>query len=350
MKFLTIILLFCLPGVLTAQQRSFTVFDTIQLQEISIAATVPLNERTVLDFHSSGNFSSIDKINERLDGIMLIRRGAYAMDPQMHGFAAGQINVTIDGMKMFGACTDRMDPVTSYLEPDNLKSLKITHGTSGNIHGNTVGGSFDMILKEPQTGPTPDISFIAGTGFESVSQGVNARAALDINRDKWAFRSSGTYRKHSSYKGGDGNIVPFSQFEKVNLHSVLKYEADKNNIFRLDFLLDDAYDVGYSALPMDVARAQARMYAFEYAKPLAGSRISNLKAKLYYNSIYHLMDDSRRDSTFLLEGAAPGIPDTVYMRMDMPGWSNTLGFYLNGEVDLGSRSKIYFKVDDYLNF
>jgi iron complex outermembrane receptor protein len=343
-----IILLFCLPGILPAQQESFTIFDTVQLEEIRIAASVPLNERTVLDFHQSSNFSSIDRINERLDGIMLIRRGAYAMDPQMHGFSAGQINVTIDGMKMFGACTDRMDPVTSYLEPDNLKTLKINHGTAGNINGNTVGGSFDMLLREPAISQNPAFSITAGTGYETASNGVNANAAFELSREKWAFRSSGTYRNHDSYRAGDGNIVPFSQFSKVNLHSVFKYEPDPNNIIRLDFLLDDAFDVGYSALPMDVARAQARMFSVEYRKPLTGSKLSNLKTKLYYNSVYHLMDDSSRDSTFLLEGNAE--QDTVYMRMDMPGWSDTWGFYLETEVELGERSSLFFKLDDYLNF
>jgi len=139
----------CFAGTVFSQEKSFTVFDTILLEEITITETVPLDNRTVLDLHQSSRFSSIDKINSRLDGISLIRRGAYAMEPQMHGFSGGQINITIDGMKMFGACTDKMDPVTSYIEPDNLESLKITHGTSGNHLGSTVGGSFDMLLKEP---------------------------------------------------------------------------------------------------------------------------------------------------------------------------------------------------------
>jgi len=279
---------------------------------------------------------------------MMIRRGAYAMDPQLHGFSAGQVNVSIDGMRMFGACTDRMDPVTSYLEPDNLSSLTIVHGTGGNAFGNTVGGSFNMMLKEPVLGKE-NIAFSAGTGYETVSNGSNSRASLEIGKEKWALRSSGTYRKHDSYRSGDGEIVPFSQFRKVNFHTSVKYAADENNILRFDFLLDDAYDVGYTALPMDVGEARARMYALEYSRP-SGEIIKNLKARLYYNSVFHLMDDSQRDSTFILDGGVPGTPDTVYMRMDMPGWSNTLGFYLNWEADLGARSKFFFKVDDYLNF
>jgi iron complex outermembrane receptor protein len=340
----------CLTSTAFSQEKSFTVFDTILLEEITITETVPLDNRAVLDLYQSSRFSSIDKINSRLEGISLIRRGAYAMEPQMHGFSGGQINITIDGMKMFGACTDKMDPVTSYIEPDNLESLKITHGTSGNRHGSAVGGSFDMLLKGPETSPDHGFSIVAGTGYETVSQGINANGALEINREKWAFRSSATYRKHASYTDGNGELVPNSQYEKINLHSVLKVEFDHDNILRMDFLLDDAFDVGYPALPMDVGRAKARIYSLQYEKYPGEGMVQHFKAKLYYNSVFHLMDDSRRDSTFFLDDEPGGSMDTVYMRMDMPGWSDTWGGFLETEIALNDKNHLYLKVDDYLNF
>ena len=340
-----LITLSCLSVILAAQQESFTIFDTVQLEEIRITASVPLNERTLLDFHRSANYSSIDKINERLNGIMMIRRGAYAMDPQMHGFAAGQINVTIDGMRMFGACTDRMDPITSYLEPENLKTLRINHGTAGNIMGNTTGGSYDMILVEPQAG-TRRFSVMAGTGLETVSRGINSNAAFELGRERWAWRINGTYRKNHNYTGGDGRTVPYSQYEKYNVHSVLKYELPERAHFRFDLLLDEAYDVGYTALPMDVARARARMYSAEYLNKFENTSIQKFRARVYYNSVYHLMDDSGRDSLFFLEGPT----DSVYMRMDMPGWSNTGGFFTESELRVGARGVLRLKIDDYLNY
>ncbi len=339
-----------LSGAVFSQGKSFTLFDTIQLEEISITETVPLNDRTVLDLHQSSRFSSIDDISARLDGISLITRGAYAMEPQMHGFSGGQINITIDGMRMFGACTDKMDPVTSYIEPDNLESLKITHGTSGSHNGSAVGGSFDMLLKDPETSLARRFSVEAGTGYETVSQGINANGAIEVNREKWAFRSSATYRKHASYTDGNGEIVEHSQYEKINLHSVLKYEVDPDNILRADFILDDANDVGYPALPMDVGSAKARIYSLQYEKFLRKGKFKQLKAKLYHNTVYHLMDDSQRDSTFFLDDEPGGTRDTVYMRMDMPGWSDTWGGFLETTIDLNDDHQLYLKMDDYLNF
>jgi len=262
-------------------QEALPEIDTIRLEEYTLTERIPLNDRDVLDLSRSSKFSSIDKINARLEGISLISRGAYAMEPQMDGFSSGQINVTVDGMRMFGACTDRMDPVTSYVETGNLESFNITHGTAGSRNGNTVGGSFDMVLKEPEFGPGKGLQVESGIGYESVSNGINANGALEVNREKWAFRTSGTYRKHGSYMGGDGLKVPFSYFEKFNLHSVARIALKNNNTLRFDVLLDDARDVGYPALPMDVGKARARIYAAEYERKDAYGTISQVKAKVY---------------------------------------------------------------------
>jgi len=331
-------------------QDLFTEFDTVRLEEFTITQRIPLNDQSILDLSRASSFSSIDQINSRLEGISLIRRGAYAMEPQMDGFSGGQINVTVDGMRMFGACTDRMDPITSYVEPGNLEGFNITHGSSGSQNGNTVGGSFDMLLKEPQMGSSRKINLEAGLGYESVSNGVDANGSLELMRERWAFRTSGTYRKHNEYTGGDGLKVPHSYFEKINLHSVMKLALKNSHTLRFDFILDDAREVGYPALPMDVGIAKARMFAVELERKDVYRTITQFKAKLYYNSVYHLMDDSNRDSTFQLKekNGAPG--DTVYMRMDMPGWSDTFGFFLEGSASLSKKSQLYVKVDDYLNY
>lgn len=348
-RYWIILMLVCCRSYLLAQEL-FTVVDTFLLEEFTITESIPLDAQSVLDLSRSSRFSSIDQINSRLEGISLIRRGAYAMEPQMDGFSGGQIIMTIDGMRMFGACTDRMDPVTSYIEPENLESLSITHGTNGSLNGSTVGGSFDMALKDPEISGNSDMLIEAGLGYETVSQGINSHAAFELYREKWAFRTAGNFRKHSSYRGGDGLTVPFSYFRKLNLHSVLKYEPRINHTLRFDYLIDNARDVGYPALPMDVGFAKARIYSMEYKYDSYHEGISFLKAKVYYNSVFHLMDDSNRDSTFRLKDSIGEPGDTVYMRMDMPGWNETYGIYLEGKANLGERNSLYVKLDDYLNY
>jgi iron complex outermembrane receptor protein len=125
---------------------------------------------------------------------------------------------------------------------------------------------------------------------------------------------------------------------------VLRYLQDSVNSFRVDLLYDLANNVGYPALPMDVSKAEAILAAFEYQR----ATIHHLKLKLYYNTISHIMDDSHRDSLFYISDQSTGEKKAVYMRMDMPGKSSTLGGYLQEEFVLG-KNRLMVKVDNYTN-
>jgi iron complex outermembrane receptor protein len=269
------------------------------------------------------------------------------MEPQLNGFSGGQLNITIDGMKMFGACTDKMDPVTSYLEPANLNGITLEHGTNGSLHGNNIGGSIDMALKEPAKPGTHPFTTSVTYGYESVSSGRNLLVSSGYTKNKWAWGLNGVYRKNGLYRDGNGEKIKYSQFEKYNIHSVLKFSADSVSVFRADLLWDLAQNVGYPALPMDVSRARAVLGAVEYQRH---KRKYDLKAKVYYNSVYHVMDDSARDSLFLIKSKTDARADSVYMRMDMPGWSNTFGSYVQANVNLNARNKLTLKADSYINY
>ena len=65
-------------------------------------------------------------------------------DPSSTEWQPERTVVTIDGMRIFGACTDKMDPVTSYVEVSNLSEATISSGQQGSCHGNTIGGSIDL--------------------------------------------------------------------------------------------------------------------------------------------------------------------------------------------------------------
>src|SRR5512138_263400 len=70
--------------------------DSVLLKEIVISETVPLNNKQVENFYKANTSATIDNVMDRLDGISLVRRGAYAMEPILNGFSGGQINITID--------------------------------------------------------------------------------------------------------------------------------------------------------------------------------------------------------------------------------------------------------------
>src|SRR5690625_7309573 len=78
----------------------------------------------------------------------MIKRGAYAWEPMLQGMSSERSVLTIDGMRIYGACTDKMDPITSYVEITNLSKVNIQNAQAGSEHGATVAGSFDLVRKK----------------------------------------------------------------------------------------------------------------------------------------------------------------------------------------------------------
>lgn len=71
---------------------------------------------------------SVDEFLSSSDNISFIKRGAYAWEPLLNNMSTERSTVTIDGMHVFGACTDKMDPITSYVESNNLATIDIKSG------------------------------------------------------------------------------------------------------------------------------------------------------------------------------------------------------------------------------
>ncbi len=346
-EYVIVFFLVALSFLCCAQQPGYSDMskDTVKLREITVSANLPLNDNDVVDFYRTNQFSTLDNINARLDGMSLIKRGGYALEPQLNGFSGGQLNVTIDGMKMFGACTDKMDPITSYIEPTNLKNIAINQGTNGCQTGCNIGGSVDMTLQEPDMNSSHPFYSSLGFGYESVSRSRNVLFSSGYSKKKWAMGIDGVYRKNENYRDGNNKIIPFSQFEKTNIHSVLKYSPNEISSFKADLLYDVARNVGYPALPMDVSLARATLIALEYQR----NGKTQLKGKMYFNAIHHVMDDSQRDSLYLLKSKPENKSDSVYMRMDMPGRSSTLGAYFQATMPWNSHNKLVVKADNYTN-
>ncbi len=333
-----------LTGNLQAQQRGKDITkDTIQIEEVLVTQRIVLNDENTVKYYQSFYSSGIDKINERLGSMSLIGRGAYAKEPVLNGFSSGQINVTIGGMKMFGACTDKMDPVTSYVEPVNLKSIRINEGSTGSKNGSTIGGTFDMELQSPEKSA---FQVETGVNYETASKGKTIFFLSNYGKEKWAYRISGVYKHYSPYTDGNGRKVPFTQYEKVNLLQSVLFSPATGHDLIFDWLIDDAFDIGYPALPMDVSHAKGRIYSLQYA-PEKILRLSDFNARVYSNTVYHLMDDSRRDSLYLVENSRTGKADSVYMKMDMPGWSRTWGAFAEGSSRWSERNLLSFKLETY---
>lgn len=322
-----IYLLLLLSGTTTAAAQDFKEADSasaIVLQEVAVATKQKNQQQNLYSFFSTNKAATTEDIMARFPELSLVRRGSYGMEPVIRAYNSSQVALLLDGMRIHGACTDKMDPASIYIEPVNLRSMEVSTGGRSFINGSSVGGSINMKLAEASCHQQPQFSGTASSGYHSAAGAFFQSLNMDYATSRWGIRASGTYRKAQNYRDGSGRKVPFSQYEKVNYSLNGKLMVSDNTHFKIDLLADDGWNIGYAALPMDVGYANARIGAVSIVKEDAAALWQKLEAKLYANKVKHFMDDTQR----------PDVP----MHMDMPGQSITTGFYAEGLQKKGNST------------
>lgn len=315
------------------QHRVYDISDTnkpILLDEVIILHQPDIFEDSTLEFYQSSQLSNLDMMLHHMPDIKQISRGAFAREPIIHGMSAGQIKVTIDGMHIYGACTDRMDPVTAYVEPSNLKDIELGTGSAGMAFGPTIGGSLNLHTADPHFSSKPTTKAMLSADYHSISNGRDLAMQLLTSGKHLASEITATYRDHNPYRAGGGEVVDYSQYNKLNLSWIGKWHINPQHLLKADVIYDDAWDIGYPGLPMDVGFAKARIFGLDHTYFLRDSKLNRIHSKVFYNVIDHAMDDSERD---------------VPIHMDMPGFSQTMGAFSEAFWDFGHGHELMAKVD-----
>lgn len=314
-----------------SQQTETTTADSIPEKNIEevivIGKTNTSNKQTKA-------LSSLDSYLESNPLINMVRRGAYAWEALLNGMATERSVITIDGMRIFGACTDKMDPITSYVETTNLDRATIQSGQSGSKHGATIAGSINL-ERSHSSFDSNGFKGTVFTGFESNNIQKIAGGKIQYAGRKFYFDSDYTLRDALNYKAGRHQEILYSQFRKQNMSANLGILLNSKNSIQLSTIYDRATNVGYPALPMDVSLAEAVISSITHEYHNPEKNLSHWETKLYYNQIKHIMDDSKR----------PIVP----IRMDMPGWTKTAGFYTIAHIH-AKKHHIQTGANGYFNY
>lgn len=254
---------------------------------------------------------SVDEYLSSSDIISFIKRGAFAWEPLLNNMSIERSSITIDGMHVFGACTDKMDPVTSYVESNNLSGIDITSGQAGSMHGATVAGSIDLKKKSTAFGLEKKWSGAYQAGFELNNKQFLNLGNVSYSSQKFVADVSVAFRKAGNYYDGQKNEVKHSQYSKLNTSLGMAYKTGRLSSVKVDAIFDVAKDVGFPALPMDLWLSRALITSVSYKQLFEEGLIRVWDTKVYFNAIEHYMDDTNR-------------PENL-VHMDMPGWSTTYG-------------------------
>lgn len=261
---------------------------------------------------------STESVLSNLIGVSLIRRSDIALEPSIRGMSAGQVAVTIDGMKMVGACVDRMDPVTAYVEMENLRSVGLSKGASDLSAAQTVGGTLALKTTRPEFG-APFSLRLKSTGGSAASlfrlYGETEWASDDIT-----VRAAASLRRAGNYTAGGTTTIAGSGYTKENYKLDAGWKPASDQTLFFSAIVDNARDIGYPALIMDTRSARSLLAGLTYSVKNLAASMPELTTRVYVSTVRHFMDDYDRSKEEVSTRAImPG------MRMPMAGRSQTAG-------------------------
>ncbi len=307
-----------------------TPLDTIQPETLSEVVIIQTKKPVAFK-----PLATLDSYLEQFQNVSLVKRGAYAWEPLINSMPTERTSLTIDGMHIFNACTDKMDPITSYVEINNLSMVRLTSGQQGSQHGPTIGGGLDLVSQKGSFTEQAQSNGNLKSGYDSNNRQKIIGGAFHHSAPRWFFDSSALYRDADNYRAGGNKEVLYSSYKKLNLASNLGYALNPHQHIEAAFIYDKATDVGYPALPMDVSLAEALIASLKLENHFDQGFINHWETKLYYNTITHRMDDTKR----------PNVP----IRMDMPGWSTTFGLYSKLSGNLLDKHQWTAQLNAYQN-
>ena len=91
-----------------------------------------------------------------------MHRGAIANDIVIRGFQKDNINAFLDGVRLHGACPNRMDPPAFHYDFAEVEDVQILKGPYDLANPGSLGGLVEATSKKPKKGLNADLSVTGG--------------------------------------------------------------------------------------------------------------------------------------------------------------------------------------------
>lgn len=271
--------------------------DTLQLQEVEIlgktARFFPVSVMPAIEFQMEP-LRDVGDFLRTAPNVSGIRKGGVGIDPVVRGFKYNQVTVLLNqGIKIEGGCPNRMDPVASHVESENIQQISVVKGPYVLKYGPVLGALINLETELPAPHEKPGIHAEALFGFESNWNGQREHIALSGGNQTIFFNASAGYKGYGSYTGGNG-ILYNTSFKKLYGNAALGFVPSPNHKIVANYAYDQGKDILYPALPMDETLDQTHVGSVHYQGKNISKSIKSIEFLGYFSPVHHEMDNLLR--------------------------------------------------------
>lgn len=316
--------------------------ELLLLDEITVRAQQESPQQESLTIREVRESSARDmgEALETVPGFASVTKGAIANDIILRGQQRDNINVFLDGVRLYGGCPSRMDPPSFHFDFAEVDSIEIIKGPYDLYNAGSMGGMVNAVSKNPPTGTaaevtgtygsfnlinlsgsasqaTEDSFFLAGYAYKSsdVPESGNGKLITDIypiasnNRYLPQFIDDGAYQINTFWAKGGTTVGP----SKIGLN----------------YSYQDAEDVLYPFLKMDAEYDRTHRVNFTSTTKISGSALEEINFQAWWNKVDHLMNDKFRVSS------TPSMMVTRDVMMETDSTTQVYGSKFNAKIAAG---------------
>jgi len=314
-----------------------TTLDTVTVED-SID-TITVKDVSGEELKSADLGESLSKIDP---AITISRRSAIANDIILRGQKKDNINVIIDGGKIYGGCPNRMDPPISHVLTSNIDYVTVSEGPYDVENFGTLSGNVNVYTKAPKSGFNGIANINLGSfGYQKGS------LSIEGGNDQVKALISVSKETSKQYKDGDGDkfqdqlikesapagnlyqdkYKDMDAYTKKSFMGKLYFNIADNQELKLSYTANRSDDVLYPSSPMDALYDDSDLYNIEYTIKNIGKYSKKLDFLYYHSKVDHPMSNIYRN-------AAKNIAKemTNHMWSDIEGARVTNTFTLNSTL------------------
>ena len=206
-------------GVTVAASGTGTVdfrldFDTIQ-EVITVIGAAPRSSFESTEVRQSAA-RDVGEAVAQTPGIWKVRKAGIANDIVQRGFRSKDMNILVDGQRIYGACPNHMDPAAFHADFAEVDRVEVGKGPFDMRPQGSRGGIINIVTRRPAPGWRATINASGGA-----YRFMNPAATASYGSEKFSALGGFSYRSPRPFE--DGSDRSF-----VKLTNYLPSEADRN--------------------------------------------------------------------------------------------------------------------------
>ena len=226
---------------------------------------------------------------KNINGVNTIRRGGHGLEAVIRGQSDQRLNTFLDGAMVYGACSAKMDPASTYANVNNYDSVTVIKGTQSVLFG--AGGPGGIVSFKRVTNPVTKPEYRIGQNFDSNAGSYTTSGNMVFPLSSSSYlRLNGSATNAGNYETGAG-IKPLTEYSTTDYTVILGTLLSDGSKLEVNYSNNRQDKVGYPGLMMDIAYSYTDMYTLKYHRVTPLGIFNTMNVELFNTDIDHLMDN-----------------------------------------------------------